>query len=39
VRSILAAGVIALALAAAAPAAAITNGKPDGNSHTNVDLS
>ena len=35
-RSIIAAGVIALALVAAAPAAAITNGTPDGNGHPNV---
>jgi Trypsin len=37
VRSIIVAGVTAaLALAAAAPAAAITNGVPDGNGHPNV---
>jgi hypothetical protein len=36
VRSIIAAGVTALALAAAAPAAAITNGTPDGNRHPSV---
>ena len=35
-RSIIAASVTALALAAAAPAAAITNGTPDGNGHPNV---
>jgi secreted trypsin-like serine protease len=36
VRSIITAGVVALALAAASPAAAITNGTPDGNGHPNV---
>ena len=35
-RSIITAGVVALALAAASPAAAITNGTPDGNGHPNV---
>jgi secreted trypsin-like serine protease len=36
VRSIIAASVTAVALAAAAPAAAITNGAPDGRGHPNV---
>jgi hypothetical protein len=36
VRSIIAAGALVAALAAAAPAAAITNGTPDGNRHPNV---
>jgi hypothetical protein len=36
VRSIIAAGAVFAALAAAAPAAAITNGTPDGNRHPNV---
>jgi secreted trypsin-like serine protease len=36
VRSIIAAGAVVAALAAAAPAAAITNGEPDGNRHPNV---
>jgi hypothetical protein len=36
VRSIIAAGALVAALAAAAPAAAITNGEPDGNRHPNV---
>jgi hypothetical protein len=36
VRLIIAAGAVIAALAAAAPAAAITNGVPDGNRHPNV---
>jgi secreted trypsin-like serine protease len=36
VRSIIAAGALVVALAAAAPAAAITNGVPDGERHPNV---
>jgi secreted trypsin-like serine protease len=36
VRSIIAAGALVAALAAAAPAAAITNGVPDGERHPNV---
>jgi Trypsin len=36
VRSIIAAGAVVAALAAAAPAAAITHGEPDGNRHPNV---
>ena len=35
-RSIIAAGALVVALAAAAPAAAITDGAPDGNRHPNV---
>jgi secreted trypsin-like serine protease len=36
VRSVIAAGALVVALAAAAPAAAITNGVPDGERHPNV---